>query len=84
MPQEKYPLYPSVVDLIRRYMEDSVWDLYKAHVIRDLKHYEGRVDPSKKCKYCLSCQLRFVQLTSHISSCFLKLPICLLLYLSQL
>ncbi|XP_063687410.1 uncharacterized protein LOC134820752 [Bolinopsis microptera] len=61
---EKYPLYPSVVDLIRRYMEDSVWDLYKAHVIRDLKHYEGRVDPSKKCKYCLSCQLRTLMVPS--------------------
>ena len=39
-------------------MEDSVWDLYKAHVVRDHLHYRGRVDPSLRCKYCLSCQLR--------------------------
>lgn len=62
--REKYPIYPSVVELIRRYMEDAVWDLYKAHVIRELKHFEGRVDPSKKCKYCLSCQLRTLMVPS--------------------
>ena len=53
-------MYPTVEELIRQYMEDSVWELYKAHVIRDIKHFDGRVDPAKKCKYCLSCQLRLV------------------------
>jgi len=46
--QERYPVYPSIPDLVCEYMESSQWELYKADIIRELLHPEGRVDPRKR------------------------------------